>query len=279
MTVALLPKSGSFRSYLTYIYSIPNCSLEEEQELARRFRDNGDLDAARQLVLSHMKFVVSIARGYEGYGLPLEDVVQEGTVGLMKAVKKFDPDRGVRLVTLAITWIKAQIQEYVIKNWRLVKIATTHEQRKLFFNLRSLKKELAPLQTDQVAEIAKQLNVSKKDVIEMEYRFSSGEVSISTSEDEEDQVSYIKHIPEDSALQPENIVAESQYEELRLNAMKMAFEKLDSRSQLIIKSRYLCDAENVRTLHDLAGELKISHERVRQLEAAALKKMKDMINV
>jgi RNA polymerase sigma-32 factor len=279
MTIALLPKSGSFRSYLTYIYSIPNCTPEEELYLSKRFKVEGDLDAARQLILSHLKVVVSIARGYEGYGLPLEDMVQEGTVGLMKAVKKFDPARGVRLVSFAITWIKAQIQEYVVRNWRLVKIATTHDQRKLFFNLRSLKKELAPLQTDQVTEIAKHLNVSEKDVIEMERRFSNGEVSMSTSEDEEDHVSCIKHIPEESALQPENIVAESQYEELRLNAMKMAFEKLDSRSQLIIRSRYLCDSEKVRTLHDLAAELKISHERVRQIEAAALKKMKDMMNV
>jgi len=277
MTTLTLPTAQSFSNYLTYAYSVPNLTLDEEQTLARRYRDEGDLAAAQQLVLSHLKLVVSVARGYDGYGLPQEDLVQEGTVGLMQAVKKFDPDRGVRLVSHALYWIKAAIQEYVVRNWRLVKIATTKAQRKLFFNLRSLKKTLQPLTHVQAEEIAQQLNVSKQDVLEMDARFSRVEISTSTPRwPDDDQETLEATLVDDEAYQPEALLIEAETSNER-QALSAALAQLDPRSLHVLKSRVLCEPEQVRTLHDLAVELGISHERVRQIEQAALKKLKKIV--
>ena len=261
-------------SYLSSVHAIPILTKEQEQELALKLYEEDDLDAARQLVIHHLRFVVHIARSYQGYGLPLGDIVQEGNVGLMKAVDKYDPHRGVKLVSFAVHWIKAEIHEYILRNWRQVKIATTKAQRKLFFNLRSKKKSLDWLTKEEAEKIAKDLNVEVKDVLHMENRLSSNDSSfdapVSTSDDE--QMMSPSQYLEDKRYDPEVIVANEQAADVNSQDLAHALKVLDDRSKDILQRRYLADKK--ATLHDLAEEYEISAERVRQIENTALKKLK-----
>ena len=261
-------------SYLSSVHSIPILTKEEEQELALKLYEEDDLDAARQLVLHHLRFVVHIARSYQGYGLPLGDIIQEGNVGLMKAVDKYDPHRGVKLVSFAVHWIKAEIHEYILKNWRLVKIATTKAQRKLFFNLRSKKKSLDWLSKEEAEKIASDLNVEVKDVLHMENRLSSNDSSFDSpvpSGDDEEIMSPSQYL-EDKRYDPEIVVASEQAEQVNREELLAALKTLDDRSKDILNRRYLSDEK--ATLHDLADEYKVSAERIRQIENSALKKLK-----
>ena len=278
MTLDLsLPALGSIDSYDRYMQSIraiPSLTAEEEMELGMRLKKSNDLEAAKTLILSHLKLVAKVAKGYSGYGLPQSDLVQEGNIGLMKAVKRFDPERGVRLVSFAIYWIKAEIQEYIVKNWRLVKTATTKAQRKLFFNLRSMKKTLQPLKTDEINSIAKELNVKPEDVREMEYRFNGNEISLDYgSEESEDDVfrpiAYLK----DETPEPSEKMEIDQSEGNSLSSLSKALSSLDKRSRLILEERWLKD-KDASTLHELADKLGVSAERIRQIEQAAMKKIK-----
>lgn len=278
MTLDLsLPALGSIDSYDRYMQSIraiPSLTAEEEMELGMRLKKSNDLEAAKTLILSHLKLVAKVAKGYAGYGLPQSDLVQEGNIGLMKAVKRFDPERGVRLVSFAIYWIKAEIQEYIVKNWRLVKTATTKAQRKLFFNLRSMKKTLQPLKSDEINSIAKELNVKPEDVREMEYRFNGNEISLDYgSEESEDDVfrpiAYLK----DEAPEPSEKMELDQSEGNSLSSLSKALSSLDERSRLILEERWLKD-KDASTLHELADKLGVSAERIRQIEQAAMKKIK-----
>jgi len=278
MTLDLsLPALGSIDSYDRYMQSIraiPSLTAEEEMELGMRLKKSNDLEAAKTLILSHLKLVAKVAKGYAGYGLPQSDLVQEGNIGLMKAVKRFDPERGVRLVSFAIYWIKAEIQEYIVKNWRLVKTATTKAQRKLFFNLRSMKKTLQPLKSDEINSIAKELNVKPEDVREMEYRFNGNEISLDYgSEESEDDVfrpiAYLK----DEAPEPSEKMELDQSEGNSLSSLNKALSALDERSRLILEERWLKDKDG-STLHELADKLGVSAERIRQIEQAAMKKIK-----
>ncbi len=278
MTLDLsLPALGSIDSYDRYMQSIraiPSLTAEEEIELGMRLKKSNDLEAAKTLILSHLKLVAKVAKGYAGYGLPQSDLVQEGNIGLMKAVKRFDPERGVRLVSFAIFWIKAEIQEYIVKNWRLVKTATTKAQRKLFFNLRSMKKTLQPLKSDEINSIAKELNVKPEDVREMEYRFNGNEISLDYgSEESEDDVfrpiAYLK----DEAPEPSEKMELDQSEGNSLSSLSKALSSLDERSRLILEERWLKD-KDASTLHELADKLGVSAERIRQIEQAAMKKIK-----
>jgi RNA polymerase sigma-32 factor len=248
-------------------------SHEEELSLATRFKTENDLDAARQLVLSHLRVVVSVARGYAGYGLPQADLIQEGNIGLMKAVKRYDPERGVRLVSFALHWIRAEIHEYVIRNWRMVKIATTKAQRKLFFNLRSLKQGLEPLKPQQVSEIAQQLNVSEHDVVEMEARFAGHEVALEPlAGDEDEGYAPINYIADNEEHEPSCILEAAEREHLHTEGLSQALASLDERSRRIVEARWLRE-DNGATLHELAAEFKVSAERIRQIEQKALSKM------
>ena len=261
-------------SYLSSVHSIPILTKEEEQELALKLYEEDDLDAARQLVIHHLRFVVHIARSYQGYGLPLGDIIQEGNVGLMKAVDKYDPHRGVKLVSFAVHWIKAEIHEYILKNWRLVKIATTKAQRKLFFNLRSKKKSLDWLTKEEAEKIASDLNVEVKDVLHMENRLSSNDSSFDSpvpSGDDEEIMSPSQYL-EDKRYDPEILVASEQVEQSNKEELLAALKTLDNRSKDILNRRYLSDEK--ATLHDLADEYKVSAERIRQIENSALKKLK-----
>ena len=261
-------------SYLSSVHSIPILTKEEEQELALKLYEEDDLDAARQLVIHHLRFVVHIARSYQGYGLPLGDIIQEGNVGLMKAVDKYDPHRGVKLVSFAVHWIKAEIHEYILKNWRLVKIATTKAQRKLFFNLRSKKKSLDWLSKEEAEKIASDLNVEVKDVLHMENRLSSNDSSFDSpvpSGDDEEIMSPSQYL-EDKRYDPEILVASEQVEKVNKEELLAALKTLDNRSKDILNRRYLSDEK--ATLHDLADEYKVSAERIRQIENSALKKLK-----
>ena len=278
MTLDLsLPALGSIDSYDRYMQSIraiPSLTAEEEMELGMRLKKSNDLEAAKTLILSHLKLVAKVAKGYAGYGLPQSDLVQEGNIGLMKAVKRFDPERGVRLVSFAIYWIKAEIQEYIVKNWRLVKTATTKAQRKLFFNLRSMKKTLQPLKSDEINSIAKELNVKPEDVREMEYRFNGNEISLDYgSEESEDDVfrpiAYLK----DEAPEPSEKMELDQSEGNSLSSLSKALSSLDERSRLILEERWLKD-KDASTLHELADKLGVSAERIRQIEQTAMKKIK-----
>jgi|TARA_B100001996_G_scaffold368534_1_gene341167 RNA polymerase sigma-32 factor len=264
-------------SYLSSVHSIPILSKEEEQELALRLYEEDDLDAARQLVIHHLRFVVHIARSYQGYGLPLGDIIQEGNVGLMKAVDKYDPHRGVKVVSFAVHWIKAEIHEYILKNWRLVKIATTKAQRKLFFNLRSKKKSLDWLTKEEAEKIASDLNVEVKDVLHMENRLSSNDSSfdapIPTGDD--DEIMAPAQYLEDKRYDPEVIVASEQADQVNKEELIAALKMLDDRSKDILQRRYLSDDK--ATLHDLADEYKVSAERIRQIENSALKKLKSLM--
>jgi len=264
-------------SYLASVHSIPILTREQEQELAIKLYENDDLDAARQLVIHHLRFVVHIARSYQGYGLPLADIIQEGNVGLMKAVNKFDPHKGVKVVSFAVHWIKAEIHEYILRNWRQVKIATTKAQRKLFFNLRSKKKDLEWLTKDEAEKIAADLNVEVKDVLHMENRLSSTDASFDSpiSSDSDEEVMSPSQFLEDKRFSPEDLVANSEAEDMNHAALFEALESLDERSKDILLRRYL--AEDKATLHDLADEYKVSAERIRQIESGALKKLKNLM--
>jgi len=266
--------SDSFDLYQREIRSFPSLTAEEEFELGTKLKRDNNLEAAKKLILSHLKLVIKIARSYSGYGLPVSDLVQEGNVGLMKAVKKFDVDKGVRLVSYAIFWIKAEIQEYVVRNWRLVKNATTKAQRKLFFNLRSMKKTLKPLSVDEIQSIANELNVKESDVKEMEYRMNGQELTIDYSDEDSDEDSFrpISYL-EDKALNPHETLDECQTENNNLESLKNAMSTLDERSASIIRERWLND-NKAKTLNDLANKFNISAERVRQIEKIALEKLK-----
>ena len=264
-------------SYLSSVHSIPILSKEEEQELALRLYEEDDLDAARQLVIHHLRFVVHIARSYQGYGLPLGDIIQEGNVGLMKAVDKYDPHRGVKVVSFAVHWIKAEIHEYILKNWRLVKIATTKAQRKLFFNLRSKKKSLDWLTKEEAEKIASDLNVEVKDVLHMENRLSSNDSSFDapTPTGDDDEIMAPAQYLEDKRYDPELIVASEQADQVNKEELIAALKMLDDRSKDILQRRYLSDDK--APLHDLADEYKVSAERIRQIENSALKKLKSLM--
>ena len=265
-------------SYLSSIHAIPILTKEQEQELALKLYEEDDLDAARQLVIHHLRFVVHIARSYQGYGLPLGDIIQEGNVGLMKAVDKYDPHRGVKLVSFAVHWIKAEIHEYILKNWRLVKIATTKAQRKLFFNLRSKKKSLDWLTKEEAEKIANDLNVEVKDVLHMENRLSSNDSSFDApapNGSDDDEIMSPSQYLEDKTYDPEVIVANEQADQVNKNDLVEALKILDDRSKDILQRRYLGDQK--ATLHDLADEYQVSAERIRQIESSALKKLKSVM--
>ena len=264
---------GSLEGYIQTVNRFPILSQEEEFALATRFKTENDLDAARELVLSHLRVVVSVARGFAGYGLPQADLIQEGNIGLMKAVKHYDPDRGVRLVSFALHWIRAEIHEFVVRNWRLVKIATTKAQRKLFFNLRSLKQGMEPLKPQQVSEIAKQLNVSEHDVVEMEARFAGHEIALEPSgSDEDESYAPIHYLPDSEENEPSRILETSERERLQTSGLSNALAVLDERSRRIVEARWLSEGA-ASTLHDLAAEFNVSAERIRQIEQKALSKM------
>ena len=277
LSISSFGNADSFSLYQQSIQEIPFLTEEEEYELGMRLKKDNDLEAAKKLILSHLKLVMKIARSYSGYGLPQSDLVQEGNIGLMKAVKKFDVERGVRLVSYAMFWIKAEIQEYVVKNWRLVKIATTKAQRKLFFNLRSLKTKLQPLGLEEIESIAKSLKLKEKDVREMELRFSGQELSIDYSNDdsEEEQFRPIAYL-KDSAPLPSEALEKSETESNNAKNLQDALKKLDSRSREIVEARWLKE-NKPETLHDLAKKYKVSAERVRQIEQNAMKKIKALI--
>jgi len=274
LSIANINPADDFNIYQQTINAFPSLTAEEEYSLAMRLKKENDLDAAKQLILSHLKLVIKIARSYSGYNLPHADLVQEGNIGLMKAVKRFDPERGVRLVSFAIHWIKAEIQEYVVKNWRLVKTATTKAQRKLFFNLRSLKKSLKPLNVEEIKSIAKELNVKEEEVKEMEYRFSGQEIAIDYSDDEREEDSFrpISYL-QDNALEPSDQLSAQEDESNASDGLKDALSQLDERSRLIIEARWL-NENKAKTLHDLADQYQVSAERIRQIEQAALNKIK-----
>ncbi len=264
--------SGSIESYIQSISRLPILSQEEEVHLARRLRDDDDIEAARQLVLSHLRVVVSIARGYKGYGLPQADLIQEGNIGLMKAVKHYDPERGVRLISFAVYWIKAEIHEFVLRNWRLVKIATTKAQRKLFFSLRSMRQGLDTMSPEAVDTMAKQLGVKPEEVVEMETRFSGRDISLEPlSEDEDESYSPIAYLTDGS--EPSQLLEAKQTSLLQGEGLELALSSLDPRSRHIIVSRWLKEKDTA-TLHDLAAELGVSAERIRQIEAKAMQKMR-----
>jgi RNA polymerase sigma-32 factor len=263
---------GSLENYIQAVNRFPLLSAEQEHELAVRFRDEEDLEAARQLILSHLRLVVAIARGYLGYGLPHADLIQEGNIGLMKAVKRYDPDRGVRLVSFAVHWIKAEIHEFVLKNWRLVKVATTKAQRKLFFNLRSMKTGSNALSANEVAEMAKSLNVNESDVREMETRLYGQDMALESSTDDDDAFAPIAYLAAPNA-EPTQHMEIAEREKLASEGLGQALGSLDARSRHIIEARWL-NEENPATLHDLAAIYSISAERVRQIEAKALQKLK-----
>jgi RNA polymerase sigma-32 factor len=266
---------GSLDAYIERVSRIPVLTRDEEVTLARRLRADDDLEAARQLVLSHLRFVVHIARGYVGYGLPMGDLVQEGNVGLMKAVKRFDPDVGVRLVSFAVHWIRAEIHEYVLRNWRLVKIATTKAQRKLFFNLRRLKKNLAWLTDAETRAVAKDLGVTPEEVTEMEKRLSSRDLSFDPAPDSDDEDTYSPavYLPAADA-DPSVLVEREEWDDTTADRLGVALEGLDARSRDILKSRWMSGDGEKATLHDLAERYGVSAERIRQLEANAIKKLR-----
>ena len=264
--------TGSIEAYIQTVSRFPILSLEQERTLARRWRDEGDLDAARGLVLSHLRLVVAVARGYLGYGLPHADLIQEGNIGLMKAVKRFDPERGVRLVSFAIHWIKAEIHEYILRNWRLVKVATTKAQRKLFFNLRSMKNDLAPMSGADVERVASELRVKPEEVVEMETRLSGREIAFEGERDDEEAFAPADYLAA-SAAEPDQVLEAKEEESSKVENLQSALAVLDPRSRRIIQARWLKEKDTA-TLHDLAAEFKVSAERIRQLEAKALQKMR-----
>jgi RNA polymerase sigma-32 factor len=289
LTLAQFPvpsASGSIEAYISAANRVPMLTEEEEKSLARRFRDEGDLDAARGLVMSHLRLVIAVARGYLGYGLPHADLIQEGNIGLMKAVKRFDPERGVRLVSFALHWIKAEIHEYILKNWRLVKVATTKAQRKLFFNLRSMKSAIAheanteagfaSLGPEEVKSVARQLGVKPEEVVEMETRMGGADISLEPlSDDEEEHYAPIAYLAADASVEPSIQLERKERDRLHDTGLRDALARLDDRSRAIVQRRWLVeDGEEAATLHELAAEYGVSAERIRQIEAKAMQKMK-----
>ena len=285
---ALVPSLGNLDAYIGAVNRVPLLTQEEETEFARRLRDHDDLAAAGRLVVSHLRLVVSISRKYLGYGLPHGDLIQEGNVGLMKAVKRFDPDQGVRLVSYAMHWIKAEIHEYILKNWRMVKVATTKAQRKLFFNLRSMKQSLkddagdedthrASLTQGEVDTLARSLNVKREEVLEMETRLSGGDVALEPQVDDgEESYAPISYLADESS-EPTRVIESKNRDWLAGDGIALALESLDPRSRRIVEERWLKvndDSSGGMTLHDLAGEYGVSAERIRQIEVAAMKKMR-----
>ena len=266
---------GSLDAYIGTVHRIPMLSVEDEQELAREFREQGNLEAAKALVMAHLRFVVHVARGYSGYGLPLGDVVQEGNIGLMKAVKRFDPDQGVRLVSFAVHWIRAEMHEFILKNWRIVKVATTKAQRKLFFNLRKSKKRLGWMNAEEVRTVAKDLGVPEATVREMESRLSGRDIGFEAPIDADDDA---KPAPAafliDDGADPYENVSDADYADNQLESLSDALSHLDERSRKIIQRRWLDDDK--ATLQDLADEYGVSAERIRQVEANAMKKMRGL---
>ena len=282
MTNALLAipipsTAGSLESYIQAVRAMPVLSAEEESELAQRLKRDNDVDAARMLVVSHLRVVVNIARGYMGYGLPQADLIQEGNVGLMKAVRRFDPERGVRLVSFAIHWIRAEMHEFILRNWRMVKVATTKAQRKLFFNLRSMKKGLGYLGPDEVSSIAKDLGVKPEEVVEMESRMGGQDISMETHGGDEDEgTGPIAYLAADITHEPATLLEQAQSDRLREHGLTSALNMLDDRSRHIIEARWLTENDSA-TLHQLAAEYGVSAERIRQIEQKALQKMKARI--
>ncbi len=289
---ALVPSLGNLEAYISAANRLPMLSAEDELRLARQLREKGDLQAAGQLVLSHLRLVISIARQYLGYGLPHGDLIQEGNVGLMKAVKRFDPDQGVRLVSYAIHWIKAEIHEYILKNWRMVKVATTKAQRKLFFNLRSMKQSLkdaslngeahrSTLTEDEIQTVAGQLNVKPEEVHEMEMRMSGGDVALEPqSDDGEESFAPIAYLADEHS-EPSRVLEAQHRDWLSGDGITLALSSLDERSRRIVEQRWLKvndDNSGGMTLHDLAAEYGVSAERIRQIEVAAMKKMRKALS-
>ncbi len=285
---AVVPSLGNLDAYISAVNRLPMLTVQEEQEFARKFREQNDIEAAGKLVLSHLRLVVSVSRKYLGYGLPHGDLIQEGNIGLMKAVKRFDPDQGVRLVSYALHWIRAEIHEYILKNWRMVKVATTKAQRKLFFNLRSMKqgfKDDADAQTHrdsltdaQIEVMARDLNVKREEVIEMEARMAGGDVLLdpAPNDDGEEGFGPIAYLA-DGSQEPTAVMESRQRDALASDGIATALETLDARSRRIVEERWLKvndDGSGGLTLHDLAAEYGVSAERIRQIEAAAMKKMR-----
>lgn len=273
LTFPTLSAVGNIDAYIQAAKRFPLLTEEEEFRLAKRFHEEADVEAARQLVLSHLRLVISVARGYLGYGLPHADLIQEGNIGLMKAVKRFDPERGVRLVSFAMHWIKAEIHEYVLKNWRMVKVATTKSQRKLFFNLRSMKPGSETLAPAQVADIAHRLSVKPEEVIEMETRLSGHDLALEANDDDgEEAFAPIAYLA-DSSGEPTRVLEARARDHLHSSGLQTALSELDERSRRIVEARWL-NEENPATLHDLAAEFGVSAERIRQIEVKAMQKMR-----
>ena len=278
MTLPALPPISSLESYIHAVNAVPMLTAERELELGRRLKEHDDLSAASGLVMSHLRLVVSVARNYMGYGLPHGDLIQEGNIGLMKAVKRFDPERGVRLASFAIHWIKAEIHEYILRNWRMVKIATTKAQRKLFFNLRSMKATSAALTPREIKQVAQTLNVKESDVVEMEQRLQGGDVALEPAPtDGEEVVTPIAYLTDTSEGPAESYERRS-LEALESGELARALASLDERSRRIIRARWLGESKS-RTLHELADEFGVSAERIRQIEAKAMQKMKKQLAV
>ncbi|OOF49998.1 RNA polymerase factor sigma-32 [Rodentibacter genomosp. 1] len=276
-TQMMLVPQGSIEGYIRAANEYPMLTAEEEKELAERLYYNGDIEAAKKLVLSHLRFVIHVARGYSGYGLPQADLIQEGNIGLMKAVKRFNPEVGVRLVSFAVHWIKAEIHEYVLRNWRIVKVATTKAQRKLFFNLRKTKQRLGWFNDNEVDMVANELGVSKEDVIEMESRMTGADVGFDLPTDDSDSETYSPSLYlEDKSSNFAAELENENFESQAVEQLSVALKNLDARSQDIIKTRWLDDDK--ATLHDLAAKYNVSAERIRQLEANALKKLKSAVS-
>lgn len=279
LTLGFSGTLGNIDAYISAVNRLPMLSHEEEIDYAKKLRNDNDLAAAQQLVMSHLRLVVSIARGYLGYGLPHADLIQEGNIGLMKAVKRFDPDQGVRLVSYAMHWIKAEMHEYILKNWRLVKVATTKAQRKLFFNLRSHKEGLDAMSPKQIDALASSLDVKREEVIEMEMRLSGHDIALDAPADDDDEkfapIAYLKT----ESDEPTRVLEMRQYDRMQSEGLESALSKLDARSRHIIESRWLKNDDGTgATLHELADEYGVSAERIRQIESAALKKMKGSLN-
>jgi RNA polymerase sigma-32 factor len=276
LTLPVPAVTGSIESYIRAVNRFPILTQEQETGFARRLRDEDDLEAARQLVLSHLRVVVAIARGYLGYGLPQADLIQEGNIGLMKAVKRFDPERGVRLVSFAVHWIRAEMHEFILRNWRIVKIATTKAQRKLFFNLRSLKPNLGTLGTEEVKAVARQLGVKAEEVVEMETRLGGQDIALEPAGEAEDEsfapIAYLRA----EGAEPGRLLEQEETTRLRGESLAQALEGLDPRSRRIIEARWLNEGKEA-TLHDLATEFGVSAERIRQIEAKAMARMKNVI--
>ncbi|PPD13164.1 RNA polymerase sigma factor RpoH [Methylophilus methylotrophus] len=274
MTLPVVSSADSLDKYLQTIKQFPVLTAEEEYGYATRLKESGDLESARALIVSHLRLVASIARGYSGYGLPQSDLIQEGNIGLMKAVKRFDPDRGVRLVSFAMHWIKAEIHEYIVRNWRLVKTATTKAQRKLFFNLRSMKQGFETLSQDDVHRIATELNVKPEEVTEMEYRLNGQEISLDAQVDEDGEEVYSPiSFLEDEGPEPSTLLENLQNEHMQTEGLSNALQQLDERSRRVLQARWLTEGDSA-TLHELAAEFNVSAERIRQIEQKAMQKIK-----